>query len=137
MSLLIMELFLGSMVLLWFGLGALLVACMILLAPGLGLTFQLLAWALGSGLLTFLWFRHLKPRSALRTRAGTALEGIVGQTGLVVKAADPGGRSTVRFSMPLMGSVEWPVISRSDLKEGDRVVVRDVSGNTLVVDKAH
>jgi hypothetical protein len=37
--------------------------------------------------------------------------------------------------MPILGADEWDIICEQDIKLGDRVVVVDVSGNTLVVNK--
>lgn len=133
MALLIAELFLGSMAILWFGLGAVAVAGLVLVAPGMGLPLQLFTWSLLSGLLTVLWFRFLKPRMADRTTAGIAREAIVGETGHVTSAPDLGRRGTVRFARPVLGSDEWPFICDDEVTAGDRVVVKDVSGNTLIV----
>ncbi|HOM30210.1 MAG TPA: NfeD family protein [Deltaproteobacteria bacterium] len=136
MALLIAELFAGSMVLLWFGLSALVIAILVFLAPALGLTWQLLAWAVCSGLLTVLWFLFLRPKMADRTKAGAGYEALVGETGIVASLRPGESRGTLRFPLPIMGSDEWPFVSEAELSPGDRVVVVDVSGNTLVVKKA-
>lgn len=135
MALLIAELFLSSMTILWFGLGALVIAALLFFVPGIGLTWQLFVWAVFSGWLTFLWFRYFKPLMADRTKAGISREAIVGETGHVIGAPGEGRRGTVRFPRPVMGSDEWPFICDHEVSAGDRVVVRDVSGNTLVVEK--
>jgi membrane protein implicated in regulation of membrane protease activity len=41
----------------------------------------------------------------------------------------------LRFATPKLGSDEWQFICRQDVTEGDRVIVDDVSGNTLIVSK--
>jgi hypothetical protein len=39
----------------------------------------------------------------------------------------------VRFTTPLLGSDEWPFICEEKVNIGDRVYVKDISGNTLIV----
>ena len=44
-------------------------------------------------------------------------------------------RGTVRFPAPLLGSDEWLIMSQDSLAIGDRVTVKDVSGNSLIVER--
>jgi inner membrane protein len=135
MALLIVEMFLGSMTVLWFGLGAIVIAALLFLIPDLGLTWQLFIWALLSGLLTFLWFRYLKPRMTDRTKAGIPREAALGEAGIVIREPGEGRRGLVRFSIPILGSDEWPFICEQEVKAGEKVIVKEISGNTLIVEK--
>jgi inner membrane protein len=135
MALLISELFIGSMTIFWFGLGAMVIAAILFLIPGLGLNWQLFIWAVLSGLVTFLWFKYLKPLMVDRTKAGLSREAALGEAGLVIKVPVDGSRGIVRFVTPLLGSDEWPFICEQDVSTGDRVFVKDISGNTLIVEK--
>ena len=135
MLLIIAELFIPSFTIFWFGLGAILVGLILLIAPELPLNWQLFLWAISSIAFTFLWFRFLKPRMVDKTKAGLSREAALGETGQVIKAPIEGERGIVRFSTPLLGSDEWPIICDQDIIAGDRVVVRDVSCNTLIVEK--
>jgi len=135
MVLLIGEMFLGSMTIFWFGLGALVIAALLFFIPGMALTWQLFIWAVLSGALTFLWFKYLKPLMADRTKAGIPREAVLGEIGMVIKAPEDGSRGMVRFSIPILGSDECPFICHQDVKQGDKVTVREISGNTLIVDK--
>ncbi|HWR67507.1 MAG TPA: NfeD family protein [Desulfomonilia bacterium] len=128
MALLIAEMFLGSMTILWFGLGALVIAALVFFVEDVELTWQLFIWALLSGWLTFLWFRYFKPFMADRTKAGISREAIVGETGHVISAPGGGRRGIIRFAKPLLGADEWPFICEQEVATGDRVVVKDVSG---------
>ena len=56
------------------------------------------------------------------------------KAGLVVKAPLQHHRGVVRFSTPLLGSDEWSFICDQGVVAGDRVVVKDISGNTLIVE---
>ena len=133
MVLIIAELFIPSFTIFWFGLGALAVGGLLWLAPTLGLTAQLLLWAVFSALLTAFWFLFMKPRMQDKTRAGMSREALLGETGQVIREPDGERRGLVRFSTPLLGSDEWSFICDEPVRVGDRVQIRDVSGNTLIV----
>jgi inner membrane protein len=135
MALLIAEMLLGTMTIFWFGLGAVIIAALLFFMPGMGLTWQLFIWAVLSGALTFLWFKYFKPHMVDRTKAGIPREAVLGEIGIVIRAREEGRRGMVRFSIPLMGSDEWPFLCQQDVKTGDRVVVKEISGNTLIVEK--
>jgi hypothetical protein len=52
----------------------------------------------------------------------------------VIKAPAEGRRGVVRFTTPLLGSDEWPFICQETVVPGNRVFVKDISGNTLIVE---
>ncbi len=133
MILIIAEVFIPSFTIFWFGLGGLMVGGLLWIAPSLGLTAQLLLWGVFSALLTAFWFLVMKPRMVDKTRAGMSREALLGETGQVIRAPDGERRGMVRFSKPLLGSDEWTFICDEPMHVGDRVQIRDVSGNTLVV----
>jgi membrane protein implicated in regulation of membrane protease activity len=135
MLLMIAEIFAASFFIFWFGLGALIVAAVLWAHPTLGLSTQLLLWALTSAVFAFLWFRFIRPRMTDRTRAGIAREAIIGESGQVIKAPAGTTRGVVRFAMPLLGAEEWPFLCEQTVAIGDRVFVKDISGNTLIVEK--
>jgi membrane protein implicated in regulation of membrane protease activity len=70
MILIIAELFIPSFTIFWFGLGALAVGGLLWVVPAMGLTAQLLLWALFSALLTAFWFLFMKPRMQDKSPAG-------------------------------------------------------------------
>jgi membrane protein implicated in regulation of membrane protease activity len=133
MILIIAEIFIPSFTIVWFGLGALAVGGLIGLFPALSLTMQLLLWAIFSALLTTFWFVVMKPRMLDKTRAGMSREALLGETGQVISTPEGDRRGVVRFSKPLLGSDEWSFICDEPVQLGDRVQIRDVSGNTLLV----
>ncbi|MDY0225307.1 hypothetical protein SAMN04488082_102314 [Desulfomicrobium apsheronum] len=133
MILIIAELFIPSFTIFWFGLGALAVGGLIWLVPALSLTLQLLLWTVFSALLTAFWFLVMKPRMVDKTRAGMSREALLGETGQVIRTPEGDRRGVVRFSKPLLGDDEWSFICDEPVQLGDRVQIRDVSGNTLVV----
>jgi len=135
MVLIIAELFVPSFTIFWFGLGAILVAGVLLVLPDLAVSWQLFVWAIASCILTFLWFKFIKPLMADRTKAGISREAILGESGQVISIPVQEKRGMVRFTTPLLGTDEWPFICEQDLEVGDRVMVKDISGNTLIVEK--
>jgi membrane protein implicated in regulation of membrane protease activity len=135
MVLIIVEIFIPSFTVFWFGLGAILVAGFLLILPGLSLSWQLFIWALASCLFTFLWFKLVRPRMTDRTKAGISREAVLGESGQVIKPPVDDQRGIVRFTTPVMGSDEWAFICQDPVNIGDRVFVKEISGNTLIVEK--
>lgn len=134
--LVVLEIFLPSFVVLWFGLGALVVGLCQWLFPALPFATQLLIWLLASTAMAVVWFRYFKPRMVDRTGAGIAREALIGEVGQVIRSPLEDGRGLVRFSVPLLGSDEWEFICTEPVAPGDRVAIREFSGNTLVVARA-
>ncbi|MDJ0782519.1 MAG: NfeD family protein [Desulfosarcinaceae bacterium] len=137
MLLMMMELFIPSMTILWFGLGGLLVGIWLWVAPGTAFSLQLFVWALASCACVFLWFKLLKPRMVHKTTAGISREAVLGEVGRVIKAAEEDRLGRVRFTTPLLGEDEWSFRCEGPVAIGDRVAISDISGNTLIVTPVH
>lgn len=131
-ALIVAELVIPQFVLVWFGLGALLVGLVSVLLPGLGLTWQLLLWTLASVLMVVLWFRIFKP-GIHKTRVGMADANVVGEVGLMVQDVAPFVRGKVRFQKPIIGSDVWECIADEAIRSGERVRVLGVEGTILKV----
>jgi membrane protein implicated in regulation of membrane protease activity len=133
-ALCVFEVFIPSFTVLWFGLGAFVVALFAAtFSPSL--TTELAIWALSTGILAVAWFRFFKPRLLDKTNAGISREAAVGQIGTVIKPSTEHVRGVVRFSVPLLGQDEWPYICEMPLAVGDRCRVIDVLGNSLLIEK--
>lgn len=135
MVLMMAEIAIASFAIFWFGLGALIVAVVLWMAPSLALSWQLFIWVIASSIFALLWFKYFKPLMVDRTKAGIAREAIVGESGQVIKQARGERRGVVRFSTPVLGNDEWEFICGDDVAVGSRVYVKEVSGNTLIVEK--
>jgi len=135
MMLIICELFIPSFTIIWFGLGALLVAPILWLVPSMTFSVQIFLWAIFSLLLTFLWFRLIQPKLKDRSHSGQAREAILGEVGQVIRAPFEKERGVVRFTTTLLGNDEWPFICNESVSVGDRVAISDISGNTLIVSR--
>jgi len=63
-----------------------------------------------------------------------AREGMIGQTGTVIEYNSVHeGRGKLRFPAPILGNDEWQFICTDPIEVGRRVIVREFSGNTLIV----
>jgi len=129
-----LELVVPSFTIVWFGLGAVLVGIVLAFAPGFPLPAQILTWTVVSAVLTFGWFRFFNPRSN-KTYSGSSQGAVIGETGLVIRAAAPYEKGRVKFQLPVLGADEWPCLADEPLAVGDRVKVIEVEGHALKVEK--
>ncbi|GAB3092685.1 NfeD family protein [Aestuariicella hydrocarbonica] len=132
--LVLMEIVIPTFTALWFGVGAIVVGVATLFFPELSLTIQLLMWAVLSTAITAFWFKFVRPMKSGMEMAKLSRESIVGEVGMIVKDINAEGKGVIRFTVPLLGSNEWNVISTEPLKAGDRAIVKDFSGNSLIVE---
>ncbi|MDF1766154.1 MAG: NfeD family protein [Gammaproteobacteria bacterium] len=135
LALMLAEIFIGSFFIFWFGAAAVVVGLSLIIAPSIGEATQLITWTLLSLGFAVAWFRFLKPLSKDVTKAGLSREALMGEIGQVLSAPNGDKRGMVRFPAPLLGSDEWLIMSQDTLAIGDRVAVRDVSGNSLIVER--
>jgi membrane protein implicated in regulation of membrane protease activity len=133
--LILAELAIPAFVLVWFGLGALLVALVVAVAPSLDITAQLGLWLVASVALVVLYFKVFKPDSH-KTRIGMSAPAMVGEVGLLTSTVSPFARGEVRFQKPLLGTDIWPCIADVEIKAGERVKVISVQGSLLKVGRA-
>lgn len=132
--LIIAELAVPGFVIIWFGLGALLVALALALLPSLDLTLQLFFWLLMSLGLLILWFKVFR-RDAHKTRIGMSEASLIGEIGLLTRAVAPFQKGELRLQKPMLGSELWPCIADESLGSGERVKVLAVEGSLLKVGK--
>ena len=133
----LLELFVASFFVIWFGLGALLVGVALLAAPTMAFSVQILLWTAASIAMTALWFKVLR-KGADRTRSGQADEAL-GEIGVLVRAVEPLGVASahgeVRFQKPILGADVWPCLADEAIAAGERVKVLAVDGQLLKVGK--
>lgn len=129
------EILVMSFVLLWFGLGAIVVGILLWLFP-ISITLQLLIWVSLSLFNVYGWFKWISPRLKTRSLSGMAREKMIGQIGTVIEYNSlHSGRGKLRFSAPVLGNDEWQFICEEEIVVGNRVVVQEFSGNSLIVNK--
>jgi membrane protein implicated in regulation of membrane protease activity len=117
----LLELFVASFFVIWFGLGR--------IAGGLGHAgdFRLWSsarrsclWTAASVAMTVAWFKVFR-KDGGKTRSGQADEAL-GEIGVLVRAVEPLGiesaRGEVRFQKPVMGSDVWPCLADEAIAAG-------------------
>ena len=129
--LIIAELAVPSFVLIWFGLGALVVALAVAVAA-IGFTAQLALWLIVSLVLVAAWFKVFKPNMH-KTRVGMADANVIGEIGMLVHDVAPFAKGEVRFQKPILGADVWECIADESIKSGERVRVVAVEGSFLKV----
>ncbi len=132
--LIIAELAVPSFVLIWFGLGALVVALAVALA-GIGMTAQLALWLIVSLAFVAGWFKLFKPNMH-KTRIGMADANVTGEIGVLVRDVAPYEKGQVRFQKPILGADVWDCIADEAIRNGERVRVLAVEGSFLKVGRA-
>jgi hypothetical protein len=133
--LILSELAVPAFVLIWFGLGALVMAAVLFVAPGVEITLQLLNWLVISVVLTGYWFKIFK-RDRHKTRVGMSATALVGEIGVLTHDVAPFARGEVRFQKPLVGADVWPCIADEEIKAGERVKVLHLDGSLLKVGRS-
>lgn len=129
------EILLPSFVLLWFGLSAIAIGSLLWFIH-FSFTAQLFGWISLSLFMVFGWFKWISPRIHNQSLSGMARETMLGQVGTVIEYNSvQTGRGTLRFSAPVLGDDEWQFICDEPVEIGHRVVVHEISGNTLIVHK--
>lgn len=136
LGLMLIEIFIGSFFIFWFGAAAVVVGILLIIAPKVSVAAQVIIWTISSCSFAFGWFKFIKPLNEDRTKAGLSREALLGEIGQVLTVPSGDKRGKVRFPAPLLGSDEWLMISQDNLIVGDRVIVQDLSGNALIVTKA-
>jgi membrane protein implicated in regulation of membrane protease activity len=133
--LVVSELVVPAFVLIWFGLGAMLVSLLIAIFPLVDFTGQLALWLLSSVVLIACWFKIFRP-GQLKTRAGASDPSVIGEVGLLVRAVGSYERGEVRFQKPILGGEVWSCIADESIATGERVRVIAIEGSLLKVGRA-
>ena len=132
-ALILLELVLPTFFILWFGIGAVLVSLIALLAPDLQLDMQVLLWVLFSSVTTVLWFKLFRRKKAdVRWTA----DSVLGEVGLLTASVSEFQKGRVRFQKPILGNEEWTCIADSDIAAGERVRLTAIEGNTARITRA-
>lgn len=132
-ALILLELLLPTFFILWFGIGAVLVALTALVAPSLHLDMQVLLWVLFSSATTLLWFKVLRRK---KPDVRWTADSVIGEVGLLTVAVSEFQKGRVRFQKPILGSEEWICVADSEIAVGERVRLTAIEGNTARISRA-
>lgn len=135
-ALMLAELAIPAFFIVWFGLGAVLVGLLLILAPSLSLTTQLLLWTVASVGMTVMWFRVFRT-DVHKTRIGQTSGAAIGEIGLLTSMVAPYQPGQVRFQKPVLGAEQWECRADDTIASGERVRVVSVEGSYVKVVKQH
>lgn len=127
-----LEVMIPTFTFLIFGCSALLVALLSWLLP-IGNIAQIIIWLILSIVIAFLWFKIFKPRFKMNDE--DKVESLIGQTAMIIESPSDLNKGRVRFTVPLQGVDEWECESTDIIKIGDKVIVKNIKDNLLVVSK--
>ena len=133
-TLIIVEMFIPSFTILWFGLGAVLVGAVMAMID-LNFSMQILLWTLASVAFTVLWFWVLKPKAEDRNNTELARQASVGEAGQVIKLPPETTNGKGRFNTPVLEQDAWEFVCDAQVQLGDRLHIKEISGNHLMVTK--
>ena len=119
MLLVVAEIFIPSFTVLWFGLGALVVGLVEMVAP-MSMTTQILVWTVSSVLFAVGWFKVIKPKMAAANQNKQSRQSAIGESGLVIKLPSESTLGTMRFSTPVLDCDEWQFSCDVPVELGDR-----------------
>lgn len=132
--LIIAEIFIPSFTIMWFGLGAIVVG-LVSLAIDISFNWQVLLWTVSSVAFTVLWFMVIKPKIADRNFEGLARESAIGESGKVIKLPTETSNGRMRFTTAVLGCDEWAFSCDVEVSLGDRLHIKEIAEDVLIVTK--
>jgi hypothetical protein len=126
------ELFSLTFYMVWIGASAIVVGMLSWVLP-IPFSVQVLIWGALSIVCLVIWFKYFAPKMKDKTKSGMAMEALQGKIGTVLEFNSESLRGVLRFPAPLLGEDEWRFICEDKIVVGDRVAVKENSGNDLIV----
>jgi hypothetical protein len=126
------EMLTGTFYILWFGVASLSVALLLFIWPTTSLSLQLLAFSVLSITSLALW-RIKYSKQSLPSRVGQSHGDAIGQIGQVSETVSPQQLGRIVFTLPVMGSRNWVIISEDTIDEGSGAEIVGIEGNYLRV----
>jgi len=130
-SLITLEIFTGTFMMLGLGLAAMLVGVIDNLFTT-SLEIELSLWMILSILSLIIWFKYLKDQSIENSgQSNYTLDTL----GSVEKEIKPNARGRVRFDSPVLGNTVWTATSKEELPLNSRVKIIEIKGQLIEVAK--
>ena len=128
-TLLTMEIFTGTFMLLGLGISAIIVGVVDTVYP-ISTETELITWMILSLLSIAIWFKYMKDTSIETSgQSNYSLETL----GSVETAIAINGRGTVRFDTPILGNSTWQSTSKENLEKDSRVKIVEIKGQLIEV----
>jgi len=129
--LLVSDIFMGTFIMLGWGLSAILVGGVDVFYP-LSLETKLVIWMILSILFITLWFKYVKDNSVENSgQSNYSLDTL----GTVQEAIIINGRGQVKFDAPVLGNTFWPATAKEDIEVLSRIKIVEVTGQLIEVSK--
>lgn len=126
------EMITGTLFVLWFGIAALCLTCLVWLIPSMNVSIQLFLYAILALGSLFIW-RHFYQKSEVNHRIGQAQGEEIGLVGTVIETVTLQKNGKIQFTQGVMGSREWVAISDATIEAGSMAEIMAIEGNTLRV----
>ncbi len=130
-----LEIIVPGFVLFWFGLGAVISACSVLIFQGLHPEAQWLIFLTASLAFLSVWHLLLKKRFWKNEADDTRDPTLTGLRGRVIERIMPGIPGRVELYDSFHGIKVWQSESETDIAVGEEVIVREARGIKLIVEK--
>ena len=128
--LLILEMNLGTFIVLGLGISAIIVGLLDVVID-ISFTTQLLIWVIFSILFILVWFKWLRADNSYE--AGQSDYGL-DVLGTVYEEVNLHTRGRVTFDSPVLGNSSWLVTSKQQIKKDERVKIIQVNGQLIEVE---
>jgi len=126
------EMLTGTFYILWFGVASLAVALLLFVWPATPLSIQLLAFSVLSLSSLALW-RTRYGKQSPPSRVGQSHGDAIGQIGKVSEPVSPQQLGRIVFTLPVMGSRDWVIVSDDTIEAGSGAEIVGIEGNYLRV----
>jgi len=125
------EIFIGTFMMLGFGVAAMLVGATDNLFKT-SVETEITLWIILSILSLFLWFKYLRtPQKENSGQSNYTLDTL----GTVTTAISSNGRGEVKFDTPVLGNTTWFATSKEEISKDSRVSIVEVKGQLIEVKK--
>lgn len=126
------EMLSGTFYILWFGVASLCVALALFAWPTIPFSIQLLSFSMLSVTSLAVW--RIKYRNKpLVSRVGQSRGDAIGQIGKITESVSPQQLGRIAFTLPVMGSRDWVVLSEDSIDVGHGAKITGIEGNYLRV----
>lgn len=132
--LIIAEVFVPGFIFMWFGISAIIIAILSKYVV-MSFTIQLLLWAVLSVVAFFVLKKLVAKNEHQKLGTPAARDALISQVGLVISANAGKPLGTLRFPSPVFGTDQWTFECDDELDIGEKVIVKDICENALIVNK--
>ena len=128
--------YLGTSFVFWIAGGLTVVALLPVQFPDLSDATQVTTWVVLAIFYLLAWFVLLKPPGTRKKNAGASKLLFIGEKGQLVESTGQTDTVLIKFPHSIQGQSKWPIIPLGEMKIGDQVVVVDIIGQSLLVEKS-